>query len=76
MKLPRVTKKDAGFYLRVWRAERALTKDASARFFGIGPSQLSLIESGRRNASPEVAAKMADATGAPIELFLGIAVTR
>lgn len=75
MKLPSV-KKDAGYYLRVWRAERNLAMFEAAEYFGIGPSHLSLIESGHRNASPKHAVKMAKATKAPVELFLGIAVTR
>ena len=36
----------------------------------------SLMENGHRNASPKVAAKLAKAMKAPLELFLGIEVTR
>ena len=65
-----------GFYLRVWRAERGLTICAAAKYFGISSSQLSLIERRNRNASPALAAKFAEATGGPIEVFLGVEVTR
>lgn len=68
-KLPRVTKKNAGYYLRVWRAERDLSIRNAASSFGITPSHLSLIESGLRGASPDVAIAMAAATGAPIDTF-------
>lgn len=76
MALPKVTKRDRGYYLRVWRAERNLTADAAAKVFGIDSSHWSLIESGRRNASPKIAAQLADAVGQPIQMFLGIAVPK
>ena len=76
VRVPKITKRDKGFYLRVWRAERDLTRAQAARVFGINPSHWSLMEDGRRNASPKLAAKLAAATKQPLELFLGIAVSR
>ncbi len=76
MRLPKVKKHDRGYYLRVWRAERDLSIGQAAEVFGVSPSFWSLLEDGRRNASPKVAAELANATGQPIEIFLGIEVTR
>jgi len=68
--LPKPTKKDAGYYLRVWRAERNLAVFQAAKCFGIGSSQWSLLEAGKRNASPTVAEQLAEATSAPLDIFL------
>ena len=74
-RLPRVIK-DRSYYMRVLRAEHGWDQAQAAKFFGLNQSHWSLMEKGRRNASPDVAVKLAQATSAPIELFLGIAVTR
>lgn len=70
--LPRVTKKDAGYYLRVWRAERNLSMYEAAPVFGIKSSMWSLLEDGLRFASPRLARKLAKATGGPLEVFLNM----
>ena len=75
MKLPAV-KRDRSFHLRIFRATYNLSKYEAAKLLGIGPSHWSLLERGRRNASPSLAAKLAAMTGEPLELFLGIKVTR
>ena len=69
MALPKV-KKDRGYYLRVWRAERDLSVADAAKHFGIGAAHWSLLENNRRNASPSVGAELAKATGTSIELFI------
>lgn len=76
MALPKRTKKDRGYYLRVWRAERDLTIAQAAKVFRMDPSHWSLIEAGGRNASPKLAAKLAAAVGQPIQMFLGIPVPK
>ena len=76
MRKPRITKYGPGRILRVWRAERDLTIADAAQLFRLSASQWSLIEAGKRNASPELAVKLAAATSAQIEYFLGIKVTR
>ena len=76
MALPKITKRDRGYWLRVWRAERDLTRSQAAQLFAIKQSHWSLIERGLRNAGPALAAKLAEATGQPIELFLGISVPK
>ncbi len=68
--------KDRGYYMRVWRAERKMTRVEAAKHFGMGPAQWSLLELGQRNAGAEFAGKLAVEIGQPIELFLGIEVTR
>ena len=75
MNLPRV-KKDRAYYLRVFRAKHDLTVAQAAALIGLKGSAWSLIESGKRNASPQVAAKLAALVPLPIEQFLGIKVTR
>lgn len=75
MKLPRV-KKDGRYFLRVFRAEHDLTQTAAAKLFGISPSHWSLMEEGKRLPSPQVAARLAEVTAAPIEVFLNVKVTR
>lgn len=75
-KIPKPKRRNRAYYLRVWRAERDLTTAEAAAVFGLHPSHWSLMERGKRNASPKVAAHLAAATGQPIEMFLGIAVTR
>jgi transcriptional regulator with XRE-family HTH domain len=67
---PRRTKRNAGYFLRVFRAERNLQQGDLATLFGINKSHISLIEAGKRNASPHVAELMAKATGAPMDVFL------
>lgn len=76
MALPKVTKKDAGYYLRIWRAERDLTQHQAARFFDVTPSHWSLLEDGKRAASPLLAQVLAKATGARIEVFLNLEVAK
>jgi transcriptional regulator with XRE-family HTH domain len=71
-KLPRAKRKNAGYYLRIWRAERDLTQSEAAKYFDIKPSHWSLLEDGRRFASPAVAKQLAEATGAPLETFLNM----
>ena len=65
-----------GFHLRVWRAERNLSIKAAAKLFRVTPSHLSLIESGKRHAGAPLAFRIARATKAPIETFLGVKVSR
>ncbi len=72
MALPKPRKRDRGFYLRIWRAERDLTIAKAASLFGINPSHWTLIEHGKRNASPLLAQQLADATGQPIQMFLNM----
>lgn len=72
MALPKVTKKDAGFYLRIWRAERDLTIKKAASLFSVTPSFFSLLEAGQRFAAPSLAKELSDATGAPLEVFLNM----
>ena len=76
MAFPKVTKRDRGYYLRVWRAERDLTIAEAAATFRVNPSHWSLVEAGKRNASPRLAAHLAAITGQPIEMFLGIPVPK
>ncbi len=71
MKL-RPVKKDAGYFLRVWRAEHDLTQGDAAEYFGVNPTFISLIEAGRRFPAPPLAKAFSDATGAPIEAFLNM----
>jgi len=68
--------KDRGYYLRVLRAEQNWQQAEAAAYFGISPTHWSLLEAGKRNASPELAVKFAFVTGVPVELFLGVEVTR
>ena len=75
MKLPKV-KKDRGYYMRIFRATYGLNRAEAAALFGLNPSFWSLMEAGKRNASPVTAAQLAKTIGAPLELFLGIEVTR
>ena len=65
-----------GYHLRVWRAERNLTIREAAKLFRVTASHLSLVEAGKRLASPTLAYRMAQATKAPIETFLGVRVSR
>jgi transcriptional regulator with XRE-family HTH domain len=71
-KYPKVTKKDAGYYLRVWRAERNLTQSEAAQLFGIGSSFLCLIEAGARFPAPKLAKEFSRITKSDIELFLNV----
>jgi len=75
MKLPRV-KKDKGYHLRMFRAAHDLTQAQAAQLFGVSASHWSLMEDGKRTASPEIAAEMAKAMAVPIEIFLDVEVTR
>jgi len=75
MKLPRVNK-DRGYYMRIFRATYGFSHQQAAEWLGVTPSFWSLLEHGHRHASPKVAVKLAAVTKAPIELFLGIEVTR
>lgn len=72
MAFPKVTRRDSKYYLRVWRAERDLSMDDAAKVFRIGPAHWSLLESGKRHASPKLAKRLAQATSQPIETFLGL----
>ena len=74
MKLPRETKHDRAYVMRVWRAKRDLSNADAAKVFGINPSHWSLLEANKRNAAPGLAAKLAAAMDQPIELFLGLEV--
>ena len=67
----RATKKDLGYYLRVYRAERAMSQHELAAALGLSHSSISLIEGGRRNPSRETLAKIHALTGAPIDALLG-----
>lgn len=71
MKLPAI-KKDIGYFLRVFRATYGFSQGKAAKMFKMSASHWSLLEDGRRNASPELAQELAKVTGAPIELFLGL----
>ena len=68
--IPRETKHDRAYVMRVWRAKRDLSKGEAAKIFGVNPSHWSLMEADKRNASPELAVKLGAAMGQPIELFL------
>lgn len=69
-KLPRVTKRNAGYHLRVLRAHRNISQSEAARLFAVSHSHWSLLEDGKRNAGAPLAEALAAATGAPIEVFL------
>jgi transcriptional regulator with XRE-family HTH domain len=71
MKLPRI-QKDRRYFLRVFRAQYDLTQGEAAKLFGLSPSHWSLLEAGERKPSPHVAKKLAAATGASLELLLGL----
>ena len=71
MKLPRI-KKDAGYFLRVLRAEHNLSQEQAAKRLGVSPSHWSLLEAGKRLPDSTKAEKLAIATGAPLRLFLGL----
>jgi transcriptional regulator with XRE-family HTH domain len=71
-KLPPITKKDAGYFMRVWRAERDLSQRQAGRCFNMKPSFWSLVENGKRFLSPRLAKILAEATGQPIEVFLNM----
>lgn len=71
MRLPKVTK-DRRYYLRVFRATYDLSQAAAAKKFGVSPSHWSLLEDGKRVPSPTVAQRLAKATGAPLEILLGV----
>lgn len=65
-------KKDAGYYLRVWRAERDLTQAEAAAHFKITPSHWSLLESGARYPSRTLAKRIVRETGMRLEIALGL----
>lgn len=69
-------RKDGGYYLRILRAEQDWKQTDAADYFGVTPSHWSLLEDGKRNASPQLAAELSRLTGAPIEVFLGVDVPR
>jgi transcriptional regulator with XRE-family HTH domain len=71
-KQPKVTKKDLGYYMRVWRAERDLSQSDAARFFGMGPSHWSLMEDGKRKASPDLAIQLEAAGVADFKMLVGV----
>ena len=68
---PKPTKKDLGFYMRVYRAERDLTQGDLAEILGITPSFLSLIERGHRFPGREMMSKIREVIGVPIHALLG-----
>lgn len=68
-------KKDIGYVLRIYRAERNLSQFSAAKKFDVSPAHWSMLEDGKRRASPGLAKDLADATGAPLELFLGLIKT-
>jgi transcriptional regulator with XRE-family HTH domain len=58
--------------LKAWRAKRGLTQEALGDAVGVGASQISMIEAGKRGPSIEVAAKIVRVSkGAiPLEVLL------
>ena len=69
-KLPKRTPRDAGFFLRILRAERNISQREAADLFGVSKAYWSLLESRKRNASPKLAERLAEATDAPMDIFL------
>ena len=67
-RLPEIVK-NAGYWLRVWRAEHNLTQYEAARLFNISPSHYSRIEAGLEEAGEAVAQQFADATKHPLVIF-------
>lgn len=63
-------KRDLGFYLRVYRAERGMNQMDLAAALGIGASFLSLLERGKRAPGRELMAKMRSLIGIPIHALL------
>lgn len=49
--------------LRAWRVQRRLTQSKLGELVGLAASQISMIESGQRGTSVEVAAKIAEIAG-------------
>ncbi len=72
-RLPKIIK-DGGYYLRLFRATYNFTQAEAAKFFHVGVSQWSLVESGRRNLSPRKAFEVAAVVEMPVELLLGVPV--
>ena len=64
-------RKDLTYFLRVYRAERGLRQHEAARGFRIKPSHWSLLEAGRRMPGKDLARRLAEATGAPLDVCLG-----
>ena len=64
--------KDAGDYIRDWRARHDLTKVAAGAILGITPTHLYYLETGRRFASPVIADALSKLTGQPITVFLNM----
>ncbi len=64
-------KKDLGYYLRVYRAERNLSQSDLALALGVSSSAVSLIEAGKRFPGRLVTLKIRKMTGAPVHVLLG-----
>jgi transcriptional regulator with XRE-family HTH domain len=64
---------DYGKAIRVCRTAKALTQTELADRISVGPSQLSLIESGKRHPSIKVLAQISDALDVPLHLLLLLA---
>jgi len=63
-------KKDLGFYMRVFRAQRHLSQLELAELLDVKPSMVSLLESGQRAPGRDVAKVLMELTGAPWEVVL------
>lgn len=61
--------------LRTWRLDQRpqLTQRQAAKKLGISQAYLSLIETGMQHPRPQLAKKITDVTGVPLETLLGIA---
>lgn len=64
------TKRDLGFYMRVYRAERDLSQVQLAGLLGIKPSHVSLLESGRRAPGRDLAKSLVELIGISWEIAL------
>jgi transcriptional regulator with XRE-family HTH domain len=61
---------DYGKAIRVGRSARGLTQTELAERTSIGPSELSLIESGKRQPTVKVLGQISDALQIPLHLLL------
>lgn len=69
--LPNV-KKDAGYYMRVFRAEHGLTQEAAGEHVGVSGGHWSYIENGEKKPSAALGKRLADLTGGPLGVLLGL----
>ena len=74
-KLPTV-KRNAGYYLRVFRAIYRLSQLEAAAFFGISGAHWCLVENGHRHLSPQKAHDIAAVIGCPSALLQGVRESR